>query len=448
MIPARIGVFLHDGRLAVVALRRGDRLEHFVVEEAEDPAATLAAELRARGLGGGRVRLGLDRRLAVVKAIELPRTGDSDVARMIRFDLERHVPFPPEDARFDWVELPSGPEEPRRVLVAAAEARTVERLLALLAGAKRRPVALTVACHGLTALLPRALPTRRAVWVHRHDGMADLLFLESRTLLVSRQVAAADVQGLAREIQRSLPLVRWSAAEDVWLSGDEAETARADLAGALGVPVSPPPYAEAFVPLVAALPTEREGAALLALAVAATPRNPVLNLLPVRARPWTPSREQLVTAGVIVVTALLGLGLALTHVIKRERYVARVTEEVRRLEPDAKAVEALAAELTRKRRVVSALELAQASRIQALPALGELTETLPAGAWLQSLVMDRQGVELTGQADEASSLIPLLEASTRLERAEFTSPVTKTQNKEQFRIRAAWEASSEVRGKP
>jgi len=71
--------------------------------------------------------------------------------------------------------------------------------------------------------------------------------------------------------------------------------------------------------------------------------------------------------------------------------------------------------------------------------LRELTETLPASAWLQALTMDRQGVELTGQADGASALIPLLEASSQLERVEFTSPVTKAQGKEQFRIRAAWE---------
>ena len=62
-----------------------------------------------------------------------------------------------------------------------------------------------------------------------------------------------------------------------------------------------------------------------------------------------------------------------------------------------------------------------------------------AGAWLQALTMDRQGIELTGQADGASALVPLLEASSWLERAELTSPVTKTQDKEQFRIRAAWE---------
>ena len=96
--------------------------------------------------------------------------------------------------------------------------------------------------------------------------------------------------------------------------------------------------------------------------------------------------------------------------------------------------------------MLTALELVQASRVPALPALRELTETLPAGVWLQSLTMDRQGVELTGQADAASTLIPLLEASPRLERVEFTSPVTKTQNKEQFRIRAAWEALPDSTG--
>jgi hypothetical protein len=55
--------------------------------------------------------------------------------------------------------------------------------------------------------------------------------------------------------------------------------------------------------------------------------------------------------------------------------------------------------------------------------------------------LDPKGIELTGQASAASALIPLLENSPRLERAEFSSPVTRGRdNKEQFRIRASWEA--------
>jgi prepilin-type processing-associated H-X9-DG protein len=277
------------------------------------------------------------------------------------------------------------------------------------------------------------------VWAHRHGNGADLLFLDGRALLTSRQVVAAGAEGLAREITRSFGVAGWTGCDAVWLSGDDAADWRADLAASLRIRVSAPPYAPASARLVAALPADDAGAALLALGVAAAPRSPLLNLLPADARPRTLSPAQLTTAAMVAVTALLGLGLALTHVSKTEGHLQRVTHEIQRLEPEAKAVDALAAELARKKRLLAAIEAAQDDQIQALPVLREMTETLPASAWLQALVMDRLGVELTGQSEAASTLIPLLEASSRLERVEFTSPVTKAQNKEQFRIRAAWE---------
>jgi general secretion pathway protein L len=447
MMPPRIGLFLDEGRLTVVAITGRGRLEHFVVQDAEDLGATLAAELRARELWGRRVRVGLDRRLAVVRVLDLPRAAGGDLAQMVAFDLERHVPFPAEDIRFAWTELPSRPEEPHRVLVAAAERRRVEGPLARLAAAPRRAAVLAVACHELPALLPRGLAAGRAVWVHRHRGATDLLFLDGPLLVMSRRPAAADADGIAREVQRSLPLVRWTGCDAVWPSGDDAEAWGSGLAAVLRVPVSAPPYAPGHARLVARLPAEDQGAALLALAVAAGPRSPVVNLLPEAERPWTPSRGQRLTAAMLGVTALLALSLAFTHAIKAERHVGRLTQEIHRLDPEAKAVDGLAAELARKRRLLSALEAAQDRRIQALPVLRELTETLPTGAWLQALTADRLGVELTGQADSASSLIPLLEASERLERVEFTSPVTKTENKEQFRIGAGWEARVQGSGR-
>ena len=441
MIGTSVGLSLEAGRLTVVAVGGRDRLTHFVVEGVEDHASALDAELRARKLRAPRIHVGLDRRSVVVKALELPRASGGDLRQMVGFELERHVPFPPEEARFSWVELPSGDNESRRLLVAAAGRRAVERPLGLLAGAKRRPAAITVACHQLPALLPRALPARRAVWAHRHGNNTDLLFLIGRTLLTSRSVAIADPAGLAGEIQRSLPLVSWSQCEAVWISGDDAASwiAAPELATVLDAPVSAPPYAPRRAALVATLPAETGGAALLALGVALGPRRPALDLLPVEQRPWTLSRPQLVTAGTVLVTALLGLALAFAHVNKTERYLARLTEEIRRLEPEAKAVDAQAAERTQTRRVLAGLESVQRGSLPALPVLRELTEVLPDTAWLQALTLDREGVELTGQADAASQLIPLLEASRLLERVEFTSPVTKLQGKEQFRIRAAWE---------
>jgi hypothetical protein len=144
-----------------------------------------------------------------------------------------------------------------------------------------------------------------------------------------------------------LPLVRWSGCDAVWLSGDDAEAWVSGLAAILRAPVSTPPYAQALVPSISALPAEDVGTALLALAVAAAPRSPVLNFLPRQERSWAPSRGQRVTAGVIGVTAILALALAFTHTIRTERYLGRLTQEIHRLDPDVKVVEGLAAELAR-----------------------------------------------------------------------------------------------------
>ena len=441
MLGASVGLSLEDGRLTIVALEGRDRLSHFVVEGVEDPARALDAELRARKLQPRRIHVGLDRRSVVVKGLELPRASSGDLGQMVGFELERHVPFPPEEARFSWIELPSGADESRRLLVVAGGRRAVERPLGLLAGVKRRPAAITVACHELPALLPRALPARRAVWAHRHGTRTDLLLLMGRTLLMSRSVAVTDPAGLAREIQRSLPLVSWSHCEAVWISGDDAADciAAPELAAVLEAPVSAPPYSARGGALVASLPSEADGAALHALGLALGSRRPALDLLPVELRPWSLSRAQLVTAGIASVTALLGLTLAFAHVERTERYLGRLTEEIRRLDPEVSAVDAQAAERTRSRRVLAGLESVQRASLPALPLLRELTEALPDTAWLQVLNVDREGVELTGQADAASQLIPLLEASRWLERVEFTSPVTKLQGKEQFRLRAVWE---------
>jgi general secretion pathway protein L len=67
---------------------------------------------------------------------------------------------------------------------------------------------------------------------------------------------------------------------------------------------------------------------------------------------------------------------------------------------------------------------------------------VPTDAWVQSVSLGREGLEVTGQATTASALISLLEGSPWLERVEFTSPVTKAQSKEQFRLRAGWETPS------
>jgi len=124
------------------------------------------------------------------------------------------------------------------------------------------------------------------------------------------------------------------------------------------------------------------------------------------------------------------------------RRLARLNGEITRIDPEVRSVERVARELDRKRQLLATVEKINSASLQPLAVLRELTEIMPSDAWVTYLAFDAKGVELTGQAGAASTLIPLLENSPRLERVEFASPVTRGRDREQFRIRASWEAPS------
>lgn len=446
--PVRLGVVLLGDRLVVAAIGR-QSLDAFVVD-AERPAEALRAELDRRHVATRRVALGLPRQSAIVKPIELPLVA-GELREMLRFELERHLPFPADDAPFDFALLPpeararagAPPATARRVVIAAAERRTVDTALRVAEEARLRPVSLTVACHDLVALVtpPRGA---RVVWVHGLGERAEVVFLEGRRVTLSRTLPAGEGPALVDEIRRSLAVTRWPACDALWTSGDGLREPTA-LAG-LGAPVTEPPWRRRAGERLATLPETGRGAAELAVAVAARRRGRPLDLLPPRLRPRRATRGQLATVVSALVTLGAGLAALLVPGHLEARRLADLNARVAALNAEVRAVEQSMAELERKRRLVDTIQSLDAEALRPLPVLRELTELLPAEAWLTALTLDARGVELTGQAGAASALIPLLENSPRLERVEFASPVTRGREREQFRIRAAWQAPAPAAG--
>jgi Tfp pilus assembly protein PilN len=436
----RAGLYLCDERLVVVVTPPGRRgaAQSFVLEAGELPGARLKAEFETRQIKLRRMRIGLARPLLTVKTLELPARG-AQLAEMVAFELERHVPFPPEDMRFDFAPLSPIAGGPLRVLVVACERRTVEGALRLLEEPRLKPAAVSAACHDLPALLGRGQTPRSVIWAHRSATTTDLICLGGGRLEMSRTVPIKDAGELAGELASTLHLVGWAECDAIWISGDDAaELLAAPALTGLGPQVSEPPLRPAVVPLIQALPEENRGETILALAVALGSRRPILNLLPRELRPRTFSPEQIVTAGAAVLTALLGLSLLAGQGYQQHRYANRLSKAIHELDPDVKSVEALSADLAQKKRLLETIQGIERNDVRTLPILRELTERIPPEAWLRTLTMDKQGVEITGQAAAANQLIPLLENSPSLTRVEFTAPVTKAGDKEQFRIKAAW----------
>jgi Tfp pilus assembly protein PilN len=359
---------------------------------------------------------------------------------MVRFELDRHMPFPADDAAFDFLPLPSDPGsagDTRRVLVAGADRRVVDSVLRIADEARLRPTSVTVASHDLLGLV-RADRSQHVAWIHRSPLGTDLLFIAGGRLALSRTVAASGDRDLAQEIERSYSVLRWQACEAIWISGE------GDLAGpalmALNAPVSAPPYTAMAEQLLAGPQDAPAGLAELAIAVAARRGARPLDLIPDERRPRRITRGQWVTVGVLAVTVALGLSALLYPGYRATRHLAATNEKVEALTPQIRAIEGVQRELERKRKLLAAIESLEANALRPLPVLRELTDLVPSDAWVTSLSFDTKGVEMSGQSAAASALIPLLENSSRLERVEFSSPVTRGRDKEQFRIKAAWES--------
>src|SRR3984893_12256614 len=195
MIP-RVGCLVHDGGLTITVTDGRDHIETRTLEVNESLAGALKALMDAHARWAGRVRLGLDRSLVTVKLLELPRTASAELVQMVSFELERHLPFPADDAVSAFRPLSPRGEGAARVLVAACERRVIEGPLSLLDAAGRKPMAISVACHDLPTLVPRATLMKRVVWVHAWRGHLDVLLIADGDVCLSRRGVGRDSSAL------------------------------------------------------------------------------------------------------------------------------------------------------------------------------------------------------------------------------------------------------------
>jgi general secretion pathway protein L len=441
-----VGLELHEDRIDCVVVRRRLRrarvLAGFSLSLGDQAEAALRAKLRELGVRARRVHVGIPRRRAVVKAIELPAVAGADVRRMVGFELERHLPFPAADALYDFQVLEAVPDRPVRVLLVAVERRVFERLAQLLREAGLVPRLVDVTIHNVAALPAPGREQRgeARVFVRVEDTDAELVVVRHGRPIVSRAFPVppnGKERGhvLADELRRSLGSLRTEdreAVADVTVLGDAlavTDWAELPLHTTIALPEE-----------VAGIPEDRRLIPALALALR-RPGHGTLrtNLMPDELRPHPFPWPLAVTAGLAAVVLLLALAVPAVTLIRDERRLGALDAALARLGPDVREIEKVAASAERARREVEILRGFEAQHLRMLPLLRELTELLPQDVWLTNVSVDKKGIELAGFANSASQLIPLLEASPTLERVEFTSPVTKGRDREQFRLKAGWE---------
>jgi len=150
-----------------------------------------------------------------------------------------------------------------------------------------------------------------------------------------------------------------------------------------------------------------------------------LNLLPPEMRKKVPQYGKTASLILLCLAIILGLtwGGGIYSRYRNELEVLRA--EVKKKKPEVDAVEKL-----HKQRTGGAAEIAEFDRItrgavSEVQILRELTQILPSSVWVWQFKFAGKEIEISGFADSASELIPLLDKSPIFEKVEFMAPVTK-----------------------
>jgi general secretion pathway protein L len=176
-----------------------------------------------------------------------------------------------------------------------------------------------------------------------------------------------------------------------------------------------------------------------------------LNLLPFEMR----RKVRQIGKPLLIILTSLAIALSLvwgTGIFIRYRKEIRVLNtEMKKRKPLVEAVEKVQRQKEELRKEISELEKIKSGEVSKIEILREVTELLPSTVWIWNFKYMGKEIEISGFADSASDLIPLLDKSPLFEKVEFSTPVTKERvvigsdikEKERFKIKMRLEGRGE-----
>jgi len=168
-----------------------------------------------------------------------------------------------------------------------------------------------------------------------------------------------------------------------------------------------------------------------------------VNFIPQELRPKKKKNWSLIAGVLLIGLVLLGVSsYAVSFFVKERFYLAELNERIGALKGRVAEVEKMKEEMAAIEKKIEGVEKIRTGESSKLELLRELTETIPDDVWLTRFsYTDQKGkreIDLSGFANAASEIIPILEKSKYFEDVKFKSSVVKDRSteKEKFNVTA------------
>jgi len=429
-----------------------------------------------------RVSVSIPLEWSLVKFMDIPSAGEDAVNQLLHYELERHIPFSLEDVYHASLIVEKGRDR-CSIATVVVQREVIEKINEFLKKLSLQPAIITVSPFSILNSIELSGYTtnilKEITGLHKPSGVFGnkkdvciALFMEqdnwdmavikggsciglSRIKLDSGMMENA-WNNLSYEMSAALSGLSISKADRLIISGNIAPEHLRFISDKAGMPVKvikelPVSVHNANNSDINKL-TPSIGACLAGYGLGGM----AINILPDRSGRMNKSGPLIAKLSAAAVL-LFSLWLALSGIYKEKKSLDIIEKEIKKNEPEVRAVEAISSELGSLEKQKRFFSDARENSVSRLSILAELTNIIPADAWVTNLtykeikkeepskekgsgkvsaVRHEGEVIINGFANSSAKLISLLENSPLFENVEFISPVIKGMQGEGFKIKA------------
>ena len=379
---------------------------------------------------------------AVVQTVYLPQAAEANLQQVLEYEIERQLPFSRDEIFYDY--LPIGKRGDKIALyLFAIPKKHLAGVLDVLGSFGIVPSGVETTA---TALANYLLFCKKdlagcAAIVGGDADVSELIGVQTSAagwtqapeLLFSHRLPAAEwAEGIGKELiaeclRQTPKLYGWGNADHVLHSATGEKVECEDLASLGGEKFGgSAQLSTAMLPAV--------GAALRGVREARLESN---FLRPAGADRGARGNFSLVNSMMIGLLVLALAGWGISYPIKDELRLRQLQQENQKTEPSVEALRREEAQLQMVRKEVQFLSDIDRRKGEVLRVLDELSKVVPTSAYLSNFRYRNGVLEIQGNAENASTLIPLLEKSTLFENVAFNAPSNRGRdNRETFSLKA------------
>lgn len=440
----------------------------------DETISAIREHLSRRGIRNGRVFVSIPDKWAIIKFTELPLTkerGKDALPQLMRYEIERHIPFQIEDVLYDF-QIVDERDTDFTVVFAAVPKEKLDAVNEFLQKLSLSPDVITISSFavlnsmemsgvsvggwrevagiaGKSAFFSKKEQVNVSLYIH---GMEANMAVIKNGSCVSLKSFLMDemrpLQSFADDIAlymtNILPELSAAGFNNLLLAGGTASVPGIEdaLKEKLGINIIPVNLLDNLKGPEMTGIAASFGAALNGLGIGSYR----INMLQHKEYHETKRTASIVAKALIALVLFLVLGIFATGAVKEKKYMQSIEGELKKNEPQVKALEKLSSDINTFKIQRDFLINVKREDI-ALETLRELSNVLPADTWITNL--DYKGVSsigekksegeivMSGFSASSSGLISLLEDSPLFEQVVFVGPIRKVMEKEGFKLKAS-----------